>query len=104
VVGKDNYHADFLDSWTCPFCCRVGELFENAGRYKTAIAWYQRCCWYSGGGKRGVLAQSGDLCNLGLAQKRAALWEDALGSYARPVATFCRQLSVHVPRYILARR
>ena len=60
---------------------QVGELLEDREKYRSAIAWYKRCCSYSANGKRGVLAQAGDLCNLGLAQKRASQWKDSLASY-----------------------
>ena len=59
----------------------MGELLEDREKYRSAIAWYKRCCSYSANGKRGVLAQAGDLCNLGLAQKRASQWKDSLASY-----------------------
>eukprot|EP01043_Picozoa_sp_COSAG02_P000319 COSAG02_NODE_6_length_64796_cov_76.792865_2_plen_1237_part_00 len=75
-----------VNSWMKSFCCRIGELYEEQGKYSSAIPWYKRCCsisalcqWESG-------EHSSDLSNLGVAQKRAGLFVEALASYDKAIA------------------
>jgi hypothetical protein len=78
---SDEHMSFAVQNWISKFCCRIGELYENRGRYRSAIPWYERCCEISAGGCFGPVEEANDLSNLGVAQKRAGLLRDALRSY-----------------------
>ena len=75
-----------VSSWIKSFCCRIGELYEGQRKYASAIPWYKRCCSISAIHQFEDGAHSGDLSNLGVAQKRAGLFLEALASYDEAIA------------------
>lgn len=75
-----------VNSWVKSFCCRIGELYEEQGKFASAIPWYKRCCSISGMNEFANDDRSHDLSNLGVAQKRAGLLAEALDSYDKAIA------------------
>jgi NAD(P)-dependent dehydrogenase (short-subunit alcohol dehydrogenase family) len=75
-----------IDSWVKTLCCRVGELYEQLGKFSSAIPWYKRCCSISASNQFENEEHSHDLSNLGVAQKRAGLLVEALASYDAAIA------------------
>ena len=75
-----------VDSWTKTFCCRIGEVYEDQGKFARAIPWYKRCCAISASERYGIADHCHDFSNLGVAQKRAGLLVEALASYDMAIA------------------
>lgn len=75
----------------------AGELLEDQGKFDSSIAFYERCCAITRGGRFGIAVESEALSNLGYALKRCGRYVEALGHYDA-------SLAVHETEVTLANR
>ena len=102
VINRDQctkeVYKSMVQSLICVCCNRIGELYEEVRNYRGAIPWYERsllhaqkrikCDDREGNVEACKDALCAQHCNLGLAQKYAALFSEALKNYDKSLQLF----------------